>query len=249
MGKKVCIFVDGENLRHSICELFETFNKNDHLPHTANWQDFFDFLVKKVDENGERIRSYWYVVQHIDFFPYKLPNADTDTIKLYNVLSKHDSFKRVLDALEGEGKKEKMKSLALELKNKETNMINRFKGWGILYNGIALKHNAVEFRRAGAIRYDLFTGQFGTEKAVDVKLATDLITLTDIYDTAVIVSGDQDYVPAVQYIKDRGKCVINVTFEARNGKMLPGGARRLNEITDWSFPVSYETFKGFLGIG
>lgn len=38
MGK-VCIFVDGENLRHSIVDLFRgEFDKHDYLPKDANWE-------------------------------------------------------------------------------------------------------------------------------------------------------------------------------------------------------------------
>ena len=65
---------------------------------------------------------------------------------------------------------------------------------------------------------------------------------------ALIVSGDQDYVPAVQVIKDMGKHVINVSFEKRNGELLPGGAWRLNQITDWSLKVTYNDFKSFLNL-
>jgi len=127
-------------------------------------------------------------------------------------------------------------------------MRNRFDGWRKVQDGIVSKHDAVEFRRAGAIRYDLFTGRFGDEKSVDVKLATDLIVLRDIYDVAVIVSGDQDYVPAVQSVKDSGKRVINVSFKTRDGRMLPGGARRLGHLTDTSFEVEYADMKRFLSL-
>ncbi len=86
----------------------------------------------------------------------------------------------------------------------------------------------------------------GAEKSVDVKLATDLIMLRDIYDIAVIVSGDQDYVPAVQIVKDAGKKVVNVSFETRGGRLLPGGARRLNEKTDSALRVGYSELKTYL---
>jgi uncharacterized LabA/DUF88 family protein len=58
---------------------------------------------------------------------------------------------------------------------------------------------------------------------VDVNLGVDMVLFRDIYDVAVIVSGDQDYVPAVQAVKDSGKHVVNVAFLARNGVLLPGG--------------------------
>jgi hypothetical protein len=114
--------------------------------------------------------------------------------------------------------------------------------------GISTKHRFIEFRKAGAIQYNLFDSKFGPEKAVDVKLGTDMIMLKDIYDIAVIVSGDQDYVPAVKAVKDFGKHVVNVSFETRGGKLLPGGAWRLNQLTDWSLKIPYADFKGFLNL-
>ena len=72
--------------------------------------------------------------------------------------------------------------------------------------------------------------------------------MRDIYDTAIIVSGDQDYVPAVQVVKDSGKRVVNVAFRARNGRPLPGGARRLNQVTDKSLEISFDTLNQFLKI-
>jgi uncharacterized LabA/DUF88 family protein len=67
-----------------------------------------------------------------------------------------------------------------------------------------------------------------------VKLACDLLELRENYVAAIIVSGDQDYVPAVQILKDKGKQVVNVDFQRRNGELLPGSARRLNEVCDES---------------
>jgi uncharacterized LabA/DUF88 family protein len=110
-----------------------------------------------------------------------------------------------------------------ELKVRESQFGRRFKGWQVLQDGIAKKHRAIEFRRAGAIRYNLFDKQLGNEKAVDVMLATDLITLKSIYDLAIIVSGDQDYVPAVKSVKDAGKTVVNVAFLTKRNRLLPGG--------------------------
>lgn len=141
-----------------------------------------------------------------------------------------------------------MLEMLKELKRLQETMERRFAGWTNIQNGIASHNRAIEFRRTGAIRYDLFTGKFGNEKGVDVKLATDLINLKDIYDVAIIVSGDQDYVPAVEAIKNYGKRVINVAFEDKNGRMLPGGARRLNQATDWSINLKHNDIGGYLGI-
>lgn len=49
------------------------------------------------------------------------------------------------------------------------------------------------------------------EKGVDVKIATDMIkgAFRDVYDTAILISGDADFSPAVDAVKDSGKHVEN----------------------------------------
>ena len=79
-----------------------------------------------------------------------------------------------------------------------------------------------------------------------MNLATDLLELRDIYDIGIIVSGDQDYVPAVKAVKDSGKQIINVSFLKRDGEVLPGGARRLNQTTDRTIEMSYSDLKKFM---
>lgn len=222
MSKRICIFVDGENFRHSIVDLFDDFNQSDYLPHQAEWTMFFDWLVEQLNVGGQRIRTYWYVIDAIDYYPYKYPAPDSEPNQLKSLLCKDQRYKNKLAALINEPLIQEMKKIIAELRNKQRFMTQRCNGWAALHDGISTKHNAIEFRRAGSIQYNLFTEELGTEKAVDVKLATDLIVLKDIYDIAIIVSGDQDYVPAVQVVKDFGKHVVNVSFETRAGKLLPG---------------------------
>lgn len=52
------------------------------------------------------------------------------------------------------------------------------------------------------------------EKGVDVKMATDLIVgaIDDRYDIAVLVSSDSDLIPAVDWVRSRGKKVEYVGF-------------------------------------
>lgn len=53
------------------------------------------------------------------------------------------------------------------------------------------------------------------EKGVDTMLVTDLIKfgVNDLYDVAVLASSDADMIPAVCYVQERGKKVINARFK------------------------------------
>lgn len=59
-----------------------------------------------------------------------------------------------------------------------------------------------------------------TEKGVDIFLAVDMLRFasTDTYDTAILVSGDGDFVSAVNAVKDLGKHVENAQF--RSGQSM-----------------------------
>ena len=65
--------------------------------------------------------------------------------------------------------------------------------------------------KAGKIMYD---GGRIREKGVDVKLAVDLVigAADDLYDTAIIVSSDTDFIPAIKYARFKKKNVEYVGF-------------------------------------
>lgn len=64
------------------------------------------------------------------------------------------------------------------------------------------------------------------EKGIDVKIATDMIAgaVDSKYDTAIIVSSDTDLVPAIDWIRNRGKKVEYIGFS------MPAGARDGTDI-------------------
>lgn len=54
-----------------------------------------------------------------------------------------------------------------------------------------------------------------TEKGVDIQIASDMLKLAynDAYDTGILISGDGDFVAAVEGVKDLGKHVENSYFK------------------------------------
>jgi len=186
-----CIFIDGENLRHSVIDLFwDEFNPTDYLPRNADWTGFFDALTQHALAET-RLRSYWYVVEDIDFHPWGLKRLlnDPDPLKLRSVLCRDKDCTNQLDAITNEAEKISWaRQRAEEYLEGERIIKARFEGWEIFQDGISGKFDAVEFRRSGSIVYNLHRRRFGTEKAVDVKLATDLLELRDIYDIGTMLS-------------------------------------------------------------
>jgi uncharacterized LabA/DUF88 family protein len=243
-----CIFVDGENLRHSLVELFDQeFNPSDYLPRAADWSGFFDYLVG-LSSAKSRLRAYWYVVESIDFWPYNLARLKAqDAITLQKVLQKDQRCRQDLSQITDSSQRETLaKQKADIFIERQREMKSRFDGWRTFQDGIEGRFDSVEFRRSGSIHYNLFNKTLGREKAVDVKLATDLLELRNIYDVAIILSGDQDYVPAVRAVKDSGKHLVSVSFLKRDGKVLPGGARRLSQATDCNYEIPYAEVKRYM---
>jgi hypothetical protein len=59
------------------------------------------------------------------------------------------------------------------------------------------------------------------EKGVDAALVTDLLSLAwqRAYDVAVLVSGDADYIPAVEYVQSQGLKVINAAWASKGHEL------------------------------
>ena len=248
--KRVCIFLDGENFRFSLADLFRSgkfdFQKRDYLPDT-DWTEFFRSLYS--DRSGwELVRVYWYVTREIDYWPSRIP---------FEWEKKRAFLQRcnIVDALTDQGCEDvgtesntQMRAIEGVLEQRKREIRKRSEGWRTVHTSIEHKNNQIEFRSTGSIRYDLVKRAFGQEKGVDTQLATDLITLSDIYDVALVVSGDADYIPPVQAIKRRGKLVYSVSFLTEEGRKLPGGAHRLERIVDGRIELPFASVRNKLGI-
>ncbi len=251
---RVSVFIDGENLRHTICDLFspDLFDRRDYLPAKAEWAKLFDDLVgRATDGGGKRVRAYWYVINSVDPYPYVVKTKDHTDAILLDWQTKNEKLLRGCsqwDTLHAGDNIANLKALHTSMWGSREAIKRRFDGFHVVQNGIGQAHKAVEFRRSGAIGYNLLTKKLGAEKTVDVNLSVDMVLMRENYDLALIVSGDQDYVPAVQAAKNSGKHVVNVAFAGHDGTLLPGGARRLNDVTDWSIAVPYDDFRKALGL-
>ncbi|MDG6940284.1 MAG: NYN domain-containing protein [Nitrososphaerota archaeon] len=84
-------------------------------------------------------------------------------------------------------------------------------------------------------RTDSVTGKSKKiEKGVDVALATDILSLAweNAYDTAIVASGDGDYVGAVDKIMDKGKSAEMVSFRKSLSGELKKTAMKVTYMDD-----------------
>ena len=90
--------------------------------------------------------------------------------------------------------------------------------------------NAIPYSelRLGRLVYNNWPNMPPIEKGIDVQLATDMIThsFKDNYDVAILVAGDNDYVSAIQAVKDNGKHIEIALFGQQ------GTSRQLRMVAD-----------------
>jgi uncharacterized LabA/DUF88 family protein len=72
------------------------------------------------------------------------------------------------------------------------------------------------------VRYGRLTGNPPKEKGTDIFLAIDMLNLAykNSYDTAILVSGDGDFVEVIESIQSMGKQVENWAFQGRKSDNL-----------------------------
>ena len=84
--------------------------------------------------------------------------------------------------------------------------------------------------------FDKIVSKGAIEKKVDINLAIDIVSLgyENVYDTAVLVSGDGDFVPVVKKVKEMGKKVEIWAFKysLANALVEEVGAENVNHIDD-----------------
>ena len=80
------------------------------------------------------------------------------------------------------------------------------------------------------------------EKGLDTSLAVDMVALQDTYDIALLISGDADGIPGINYVKGRSKHVGVAEFRRGSPADFPakGTSSRLKIAADFVVQV-YES--------
>ena len=88
--------------------------------------------------------------------------------------------------------------------------------------------------RLGRLVYNNWPNSPPYEKGVDVLLATDMIThcFKNNYDVAILVAGDNDFVGALQAVKDNGKNIEVALFGKEQSSL------QLRKVSDKVIPIN-----------
>ena len=76
-------------------------------------------------------------------------------------------------------------------------------------------HDFLRYQGFRVIARDSYDSQENKQKEVDVAMAVEMVVhaLRDNYDVAIVVSGDRDFIPAIQEIQAAGKRVEVAAFD------------------------------------
>ena len=109
------------------------------------------------------------------------------------------------------------------------------------YHGVQAATDFVEIRQEGHWKVDLLHHSL-TEKGLDTSLAVDMVALQETYDVALLISGDADGIPGINYIKGRAKHVGVVEFRRGAPADFPakGASSRLKIAADFVVQI-YES--------
>ena len=106
------------------------------------------------------------------------------------------------------------------------------------YHGVQAATDFVEIRQEGHWKVDLLHHTLN-EKGLDTSLAVDMVALQDTYDIALLISGDADGIPGINYVKGRSKHVGVAEFRRGSPADFPakGASSRLKIAADFVVQV------------
>ncbi|MGQ5525217.1 NYN domain-containing protein [Chitinimonas sp. PSY-7] len=244
---RFAIFVDGPNLIGS----FNKLNVD-----VGNYQDFYSYILSSTVDvwrtsfigGGDPVpqlwRVFWYQVGYMDELRLDDPNVKAN---LRTSFEENKDLSRGYLAVAGRDSPDQKTEVIRELawancfdearhwyksKKAQLEKMRRFNF------SVRSSTNFVEIIENGHWKINFLKRQV-EEKGIDTALAVDLVTLNECYDVAILISGDADMIPSVNYAKQRGKHVavvdlINGAPPEQKGWQL---STRLKSTVDFVVPI------------
>jgi len=114
---------------------------------------------------------------------------------------------------------------------------------------ITLAAGSLEFVYSGTRKYKFDKepqNAWADEKGVDITMAVDMLRKAPLYDVAVVVTRDADFVPAIRAIKDLGKTVVVPKFTDPEGQLVVETADDLLLAADFTFNIETLRLRGLI---
>lgn len=219
MFVRTAIFVDGANFRANLRDFsFRSDGAEDNRWYRLeerhfDWKNFFAGVLRKFDEatgwEHRLIRVHWYSAATIS--PWISLEEQRLTLAR-RVVNQHPEIKGITP--------QKVIDLAREWYNSERSYFERLREQ--VFENIQRRTDFLEFKYVGQYQVHplrvhrisqeadgtiTYRGIQVGEKGVDTGIAVDMIAKMSHYDSAILVSGDADFLPVVGYLKDHLKYV------------------------------------------
>ncbi|MDA8028181.1 MAG: NYN domain-containing protein [Nitrospiraceae bacterium] len=220
--QKTVIFIDGQNFKKDLQKYrFKAAGHN--LPEYRldekhfHWEEFFRQAILSISEQTRiphrLLRVYWYNTQATTPL-HRYDRAVRDIVDQY-----HDQFPDLLPSV--------VESLAQRWHQHQRDLLSRAKEE--VFDDIQKRTSFLEFKYVGQLVLRpykvkeivrdrdregsfLYQGTVEGEKGVDIGITIDMISKMAHYDAAVLISGDTDFVPLIQYLKDALKLVYSLSL-------------------------------------
>lgn len=247
MITRFSIFVDGSNLVGSLRRL------NASIP---EYQDFYDHIFEQALEvwkgsvrpttihPAQLTRVHWYQMGSMDELDLSDPKLQTNLREYFDT---DKELKKMYMALAGQ-----------KLKGKGQNEVAN-EAWGICFNeskswyenkrrvlhdikrfnyGVRSSTDFIEIVECGHWKVD-FLNRTTIEKGLDTRMAVDMVTSSQHFDVALVLSGDADTIPSVNYLKNNGRHVAVIDLikgypPERRGRQC---STKLQSVVDFVVPV------------
>lgn len=245
---KISFFVDFSNLLGSLSKINVK---------VSDYETFFLYLAKRASTSLKVCaltdgytspimlnRVYWYAVGAGDQYDF----GDSKTKKFFSDL--FNSNREIKSAFMASAGKENptlsqdelaQKSLDAFIADRELWYNDRKKkisGFCDFYDIIQRQCDFISISPCGYWKMD-FISKTVDEKGIDTALAVDSVTMSDTFDITIILSGDADMIPSVNYLKRQGKYVGVMSFIAGYPPEKKGRqqSRRLSRAADFDTQI------------
>lgn len=230
------IFVDGSNLLGSMKRLnlgIEDYEKfyNYILRQAVN---LWGTSVIGIPAQARLNRVLWYAIGSIDEWDLDDKKVKSQLIEWFN---SDVRLKREYSILAA-GKKDPGLLFLEEVKSWYIQKREHVEKLYDFHFAINSKNNFINIIPCGRLKVNIMNGTF-TEKGIDTSLAVDMVALADTYDVALVISGDADTIPSIEYVKRLGKHVAVVEFikgfpPEKKGRQ---SSSKLKAVADFIVPI------------